>query len=325
MTGFRTPPESTIDFNLVFMGSAEFAIPTLRRLYEDGYRIRSVVTQPDKPAGRGRALEATPVGRAAIAAGIRLERPLTLKDDNARALFRELAPDAMVVVAYGKIVPPWLIALPRFGVINLHGSLLPKYRGAAPIQWAIANGEAETGVCTMRIDEGVDTGPVYLSESTPIGPEETVEELSARLAELGAALTARTLEGIRDNTVTPTEQDHRHATLAPILKKADGVIQWETSALQIHNRIRAFTPWPGAVSRFRGAVCKILKSKVSSLRTEGAQPGEIVECKKMLVVACGDGQALEILMIQAENRGPTSGVEFANGRRINPGERFDQG
>jgi methionyl-tRNA formyltransferase len=310
-----------IDFNLVFMGSADFAAPALRRLSDEGYIVRGVITQPDKPVGRGRKLEPTPVGRVAMELGLRLERPVSLRDESARMLFQELAPDAIVVVAYGKIIPPWLIALPKFGVINLHGSLLPKYRGAAPVQWAVANGETETGVCAMKIDEGLDTGPVYSCEATRIGPEETAREVSDRLADIGAGLLARTIEGIRNGRLTATEQDHEHATLAPILKKADGVIDWSMPAAGIHNRIRAFNPWPGTVSRFRGAICKILKSKLSSQSGDG-RPGEILECKKGLVVACGDRRALEILWIQAENRNPASGIDFSNGQRIGTGEGF---
>ncbi|HEX4998558.1 MAG TPA: methionyl-tRNA formyltransferase [Terriglobia bacterium] len=321
--GFRESPKSGSDHNLVFMGTAAFAVPALRRLAGSGFRICGVITQPDRPAGRGREVQVTPVGRAAMDLGLRLERPASLRTDESRRLFDELAPELLVVVAYGKIIPPWLIALPRYGVLNIHGSLLPKYRGAAPIQWAVANGETETGVCAMQIDEGLDTGPVYLCESTSIGADETAQELSVRLAALGADLAVRAADGVMTGALTAVPQDDSRASLAPILRKSDGVIDWNAPAESIHNRVRAFNPWPGATATFRGATCKILKSKVASSVAEGGAPGTVVEAKKALAVVCGDGRTLEILVIQPENRGPVSGPEFANGRRIQCGERFE--
>ena len=213
------------------MGTAEFAVPTLERLVQEGYSIPAVITQPDKPSGRGQSMHASPVKRRAAELHLDVHQPATLKNDEARSFFEALHPDCIVVVAYGKILPAWLIRLPQYGVVNLHGSLLPKYRGAAPIQWAMANGETETGVCTMQIDEGLDTGPVYLCEKTTIQPEESVQQLSERLSTLGSELVVRTLGGIASGTLHATSQDNSRASLAPILRKQDGEIDWQASAL----------------------------------------------------------------------------------------------
>jgi methionyl-tRNA formyltransferase len=305
------------------MGTSNFAVPTLQRLFEQGYPIASVITQPDKPSGRGQTLQASPVKRKAQELHVNVYQPAKLRDDEARSLFETLGPELIVVVAYGKIIPPWLIALPRHGVLNLHGSLLPKYRGAAPIQWAMANGEAETGVCTMQIDEGVDTGPVYLCEKTPIDPNDSIASLTERLARIGADLAQRTIEGIQAGTLHPTPQDHSRASLAPILRKEDGFIDWQQPAQVIHNRIRAFTPWPGMVARFRQTVCKFLKSKAEWDQTWTQSPGTIIAVKKSLAVVCGDGTLLEVLEVQLPNRKPSSGRDFLNGLRIQPGEKFE--
>ncbi len=225
----------------------------------------------------------------------------------------------------GKILPPWLLELPRFGAVNLHGSLLPKYRGAAPIHWAVANGESETGVCTMQVDAGLDTGPVYLCEKTSIDPDETVPVLSDRLATMGAGLAVRTLNGILDGTLKSQPQDQARATLAPILKKQHGFIDWHDSAVRIHNRVRAFNPWPGTVTRFRGRICKILRTRpvsASSAEPGSITPGSLTVDKRVLRVSCGDGTILEIIELQPENRKTVSGADFANGARIQSGEIF---
>jgi len=304
------------------MGTAAFAVPTLVHLFEEGYKISGVVTQPDKASGRGQSIQASPVKQKAFELHLPIYQPATLKNDNARALFQAMEPDMIVVVAYGKILPPWLLQLPRFGAINLHGSLLPKYRGAAPIHWAIANGETETGVCTMQVDEGLDTGPVYLCEKTSIAPDETVIRLSERLAAMGPPLMVRTIGEVIKGNLKAQPQIHSEATLAPILKKQHGYIDWRDAAANIHNRVRAFNPWPGTVTRFRSAVCKIIKTKV----IEGsnlADPGTLVAGKRALRVICGEGTLLEVLELQPENRKPVSGGDFANGARIQPGEKFE--
>ena len=307
--------------NLVFMGTATFAVPTLKLLFEKGYPITGVITQPDKPSGRGQTLQGSPVKSRAFEMHLPIYQPKSLKDEEARALFKALAPEMIIVVAYGKILPPWLIGFARHGAINLHGSLLPKYRGAAPVHWAIANGETETGVCTMQINEGLDTGPVFACEKTPIGSDESVQAVYARLADMGAGLMERTVQGIVNGTLAALPQDDSDASLAPVLKKEHGHIDWAMPARQIHNRVRAFNPWPGTVTRFRGATCKILKTQPGGAHS--APAGTIVTSKSSFGVACGDGALLEILSIQPENRKPVSGTDFANGARIQAGEKFE--
>jgi methionyl-tRNA formyltransferase len=310
--------------NIVYMGTSDFAVPTLARLFEAALPIVGVVTQPDKPSGRGQNLQEPAVKKKAFELHLPIYQPATLKNDEARALFQAMQPDLLVVVAYGKILPPWLLQLPRYGAINLHGSLLPKYRGAAPIHWAIANGETETGVCTMQLDEGMDTGPVYLCEKTPIEPDETVPELSKRLADIGKELTVRTIHDVIEGKRSPKPQNPAEATYAPILKKTHGYIDWTLPAPAIHNRVRAFTPWPGSVSRFRNSVCKILKTKVTDVPPAKEASGTIVVEQRMLTVVCGEGTRLEILQIQPENRKPVSGWDFVNGARIQTGEKFER-
>jgi len=306
--------------NIVYMGTAAFAVPTLVRLFEEGFAFTGVVTQPDKPSGRGQAMQAPPVKRKAHELHLPIYQPVTLKDDHARSLFKAMEPELIVVVAYGKILPPWLLKLPALGAVNLHASLLPKYRGAAPIQWAVANGETETGVCTMRVEEGLDTGPIYLCKATKIEPDETVPELTERLAIHGASLMVQTIRRLLSGTLEPTPQDASCATLAPILKKHHGFIDWRDSASKIHNQVRAFNPWPGAVTRFRDTTCKLLKTVVREARDQ-AEPGTILLTKEAFRVICGAG-TLEIIQLQPENRKSVLALDFANGARIQPGEKF---
>jgi methionyl-tRNA formyltransferase len=318
------PDPRKANIRLVYMGTAEFAVPTLQRLAVEGYTLAAIVTQPDKPSGRGQLMHAPPVKRSALDLHLDVHQPATLKDDGARSFFEGLRPDCILVVAYGKILPPWLIRLPRYGVVNLHGSLLPKYRGAAPIQWAVANGDTETGVCTMQIDEGLDTGPVYLCEKTTIQAEETIPQLSERLAVLGAELVSRTLDGIVSGALQAKPQDHSRASLAPILRKEDGYIDWNWPAQTIHNRIRAFNPWPGTLARFRGNACRILKSKVGQSIEGTEAPGTVTAIKGQVSVTCGDRVRLHLIEVQIPGKKPVSGSDFANGMRIQAGECFDR-
>ena len=305
------------------MGSATFALPSLNKLFENGASITGVITQPDKPSGRGQALHSPPVKQRAFDLHLPVFQPESLKAAKARALFEALEPNMIVVVAYGKILPPWLLRLPQYGCINVHGSVLPKYRGAAPVHWAIANGETITGVCTMQLDEGLDTGPVYLCGETPIEPGETAPVLYDRLACMGGELMLETVQGIVHGRLQPKPQDDSKATYAPILKKEHGYIDWSMPAVAIHNRVRAFNPWPGTVTMFRGRTCKILKTAVrESLATLPQGAGEIILTKHSLMVTCGKGTILDILTIQPENRKPVSGWDFANGARIRPDEKF---
>ena len=267
-------------------------------------------------------MQAPPVKRKACELSLQVYQPKSLKDGETHALIEAVAPELIIVVAYGKILPPWLIEFPRFGCINLHGSLLPKYRGAAPVHWAIANGETFTGVCTMQIDQGLDTGPVLLCEKTAVGPDETAEQLYDRLSVLGGDLMAKTVQRVLDGTLQAQPQDNSQASLAPMLKKEHGFVDWTMPALKIHNRVRAFNPWPGTVTRFRGAVCKVLQTKAGDSHA-GLKPGTIVASRRSLAAVCGDSALLEILSIQPENRKPVSGVDFANGARIQPDEKFE--
>jgi methionyl-tRNA formyltransferase len=299
----------------------------LKGLSASGDDISAVITQPDRPAGRGHNLQAPPVKQAALELNLRVEQPSSLNDEPAHTLFESLQPEVMVVVAYGKIIPRWLIAMPRYGVVNLHGSLLPRYRGAAPIQWAVANGDTETGVCTMQIDEGLDTGPVYLCETVSIDPGESVQQLSDRLAQVGSGLVQRTLSGLINGTLSPTPQDHTRATHAPMLKKQDGYIDWRLPARTIHNRIRAFQPWPGAVTQFRDEVCKILKSRpgVAASPASSGVPGTIVASpsgKGSFAVLCGDGMPLDLLELQLPGRKPWPAPAFWNNVSVAAGEKF---
>jgi methionyl-tRNA formyltransferase len=309
------------------MGTATFAVPSLNRLFEKGYEINGVITQPDKPSGRGQTLQSSPVKNAANFLNLPIYQPPSLKTDETRQLVATLSPDLVIVVAYGKILPPWLLQFPRYGCINVHGSLLPKYRGAAPVHWAVANGESRTGVCTMLLDEGLDTGGVYLCDETEIEPEETVTQLYDRLAAMGALLLERTVAGVSEGTLKAQRQNGAKATYAPMLKKEDGFIDWRMPARKIHDRVRAFNPWPATVTRFRGNVCKVLKVKHETRGPSpvppAESPGTIQLKKRSLYVVCGDGEILEIVSIQPENKKAVSGGDFANGSRIQPGEKFE--
>lgn len=306
---------------IVFMGSAAFAVPSLAGIVREGYQVVSVVTQPDKPSGRGQHLHQPPVKMRAVELGLAVYQPPTLKDPAVREHLGALAADLYVVVAYGKILPGWLLDLPRHGAINLHGSLLPSYRGAAPINWAIIRGDSETGVCTMKIDEGLDTGPVYACIRTSIGDEETAPELSQRLATMGGGLLLRTMSAVLAGEGVPVAQEHSRATAAPMLRKEHGFITWAETAMEIHNRIRGLLPWPAVTVRFRGVACRLLRTRAVS-GGNPAPPGALSSSKEGLRVCCGDGGWLEILEIQPENRRSVSGRDFANGFRVASGEQL---
>jgi len=231
-----------------------------------------------------------------------------------------LQPDAIVVVAYGRIIPPWMLALPRLGNINVHGSLLPKYRGAAPIQWAIANGETVTGVTTMRLDEGLDTGDMLLQRELAIAREDTAVSLSPKLAELGASLLVETLRGLESGAIHPIPQDNSQATLAPLLKKEDGVVDFRRTADEIYNRMRAFQPWPGTTTRFRGKGLKLISGR--PIEDEQNAPGELRIRTDRLIVRCAGKSSLELLELQPEGKKAMSAREFINGYRPQEGERL---
>jgi methionyl-tRNA formyltransferase len=306
--------------NLVFCGTPAFAVPTLEKLVEAGFAVPFVVTQPDRPKGRGMELALSPVKQRALRLGLHVSQPDKIKNnEELRNQLLGIAPDAIIVVGYGRIIPPWMIDLPALGNLNLHASLLPKYRGAAPIQWAIANGESITGVTTMLLNEGLDTGDILLQRETPVLPEDTSLTLAPRLAALGAGLLVETLRGLEAGTVRPIPQDHTRATLAPILKKEDAQVDFRRGAVDIYNRWRGFQPWPGAYSRFRDRNLKIINARPA----EGAPnlaPGELRVVGEKLFAGCGAGEALELLQVQPEGKKTISAREFISGYRPSPGE-----
>lgn len=307
---------------LVFFGTPEFALPTLARLVETGRVPRLVVSRPPRPAGRGQALAEPPVARWARAHGLTVSQPERVRDAAFLEALGALAPDVAVVVAFGQIFPPSLLELPRQGCINLHASLLPRHRGAAPVQAAIAAGDATTGVTTMRMAAGLDSGPILLQRETPIGAAETAGELLARLATLGAGLVLDTLAGLERGTLVGRAQDETRATYAPRLDKAVARVGWSQDAAALANRLRAFTPWPGLEAELRGAPVK-LRRATAAAGTQGAAPGTVLGLRDgALQVACGGGSALAIAELQRPGRKALTAAEFANGERLRPGDRF---
>jgi methionyl-tRNA formyltransferase len=282
-----------------------------------GYEVPLVVTQPDRPKGRGGALAAPPIKEAALRLGLPVFQPERVRRPEAQARLAELKPDAMVVVGYGQIIPQSVIDIPPYGIVNVHASLLPKYRGAAPIQWAIAKGETRTGVTTMQIDAGLDTGNMLLKAETEIGPEETAVELSGRLSPMGADLLVETLRVLDAGTIVAQPQDPAEATLAPILKKEDGRIDWSRPAPEIHNQVRGLLPWPGAYTTFRGQILHVWKSRVGGMAAAAA--GAVLAGRKP-AVTCGESSTIELLEVQLEGRRRMSGADFVNGQRLTENE-----
>jgi methionyl-tRNA formyltransferase len=311
-----------LNMTLVFLGTPSFAVPTLERIVQAGHRVLAVFTQPDRPKGRGGELAASPVKETALRFSLPVHQPERIRRPEPVEQLKQMQPDAMVVVGYGQIIPQSIIDIPRHGIINVHASLLPKYRGAAPIQWAIANGEASSGVTTMRIDAGLDTGDMLLKWETPIGPEENAIELGQRMAQAGADLLVETLAGIDSGTIRPEAQDNLQASLAPILKKEDGEVDWNWPGRKIANRARGFLPWPGAYTYFRGQLFHIWKARVADEPGEGA-PGRLMPLKRRLLVSSGEGSALELLEVQIEGRKRMPAEAFLNGHRLDENERFD--
>jgi len=314
---------------IVFCGTPDFAVPSLRRLATlPEFSIEAVITQPDRPRGRGQNVSASPVKEAALELGLHVYQPETIKSESAQEFVKRAAPDAVVIIAYGQIIPARLLTIPRLGWLNLHGSLLPSYRGAAPIQWAIANGETVTGLTTMQIDAGMDTGPTLLRRELDIGPDETAPELAARMSRLGADLIAESLLQFSRGEISPIPQDAKTVSYAPILKKEDGRIDWKQSARQIYNRMRGFTPWPGAYTTFRGQACRVWgQPAVGTTAKVGSKVGEIISVytdSKLsgIQVVCGDGTMLELVSVQVEGRNKTSAIEFARGARFSASEHF---
>ena len=307
---------------LVFCGTPEFAVPTLRAVVDAGHEVMLVLTQPDRAVGRSQAMQAPPVKRLALELGIPVAQPEKLKNNpELRAQLEGLAPDAILIVAYGRIVPQWMLDLPPLGNLNLHGSLLPKYRGAAPIQWAIAEGENTTGVTTMRIDAGLDTGDLLLAKKLPIGLEETAVDLFVSLAEVGAELMVETLAGLAAGTIVPQKQDPALATLAPILRREDGAMDFARTARASYDRWRGFQPWPGAYTTLRGKKLIVHRMRLTD-ETSAAEQGSLLVEGERLSVVCGEGTVLALDEVQLEGKTRISAADLLRGYQVKTGERL---
>jgi methionyl-tRNA formyltransferase len=301
------------------MGTPQAAVPTLRQVLNDGHEVAAVWTQPDKPSGRGNKVSFTPVKEFALAHRLSVFQPARIKNDEAKQLFASHDADVAVVVAYGRILPDEFLRAPRRGCINVHFSLLPLYRGAAPANWAIVKGEVETGVTTMFIEPTLDTGPILLQDKTPIGEKETAPELMKRLAEIGADLLGETLAQLGD--ITPRPQHDADATFAPVLTKEDGLIDWSQSAFEIERRIRGFQPWPNAYTTYKAKGLTIWSAEPSTIAS--ATPGEIVLAQRdELVVSCGYETSLRLIEVQPEARKRIAARDFINGMHLKVGDRF---
>ncbi|MCU1310021.1 MAG: methionyl-tRNA formyltransferase [Candidatus Angelobacter sp.] len=312
--------------DLIFCGTPRFAVHTLERLAAEGLRVRLVVTQPDRPRGRGMEVTHSPVKQSALALGLPVVQPEKIKNNaDFRAQLEAIAPQAIIVVGYGRIIPPWMLDLAPLGNINLHASLLPKYRGAAPIQWAIANGETVTGNTTIRLDSGLDTGDILLQEETAIMPEDDAVTLAPRLAQSGAALAVKTLRGLEDGSIRPVKQDACHSSLAPILQKEDGRILFSRTAAEIFNRLRGFQPWPGAFTTFRGKNLSLVAAKPYANQSGlSLSPGELLYNDERLLLGCAEKTILEIKELQLEGKNRMSARDFANGYKPVPHERLGE-
>ncbi len=313
---------------LVFCGTPAFAVSTLEALIAAGHDLSLVVSQPDRPVGRDRQLTAPPAKLKALAAGLDVTQPDKIRHNTEfRAQLEAIAPDAIVVVAYGRIIPPWMLALPRLGCINLHASLLPRYRGAAPVQWAVANGENETGNTTILLDEGLDTGPILLQQAMPIAPEQTASVLFDLLARAGAPLMVETLAGLASGTLRPRPQDDSKATLAPLLDREDGRMDFALhTAAELRNRWRGFQPWPGAFTVLEGKKLIVHRLDVASrpgigLPAHGA-PGQILIEDHRFFVACAQNTWLELVELQLEGKKRLGAAEFLRGVQIHTGAKL---
>lgn len=306
---------------IVFMGTPDFSVPCLQALVDDGHDVCAVFTQPDKPKGRHGVLSAPPVKELALKYDIPVYQPDSLKNDEIKSSFASLGADLAIVVAYGKILPEEFLNAPKYGCINMHASLLPKLRGAAPIQWSIINGEKRSGVTAMQMDKGLDTGDILLSESVEIRDDETAQELHDELSVLGAQVMRKTLLMLQKGVLSPIRQDDSQSTYAPILTKELSAIDWQKSALQIHNRIRGLYPWPGASAVLNGKTLKIHSAKLLG-KTQG-EPGEVVFNDHRLCVACGDGNAVELLVIQAPGKKAMPVTDYLRGNPVVLGTIFE--
>jgi methionyl-tRNA formyltransferase len=310
-----------VALRILFCGTPEFAVPSFRALLASPeISIEAVITQPDRPRGRGQETTSPPVKDVALAAGLHVFQPEKIKAESSQEFIAKVKPDAIVIIAYGQIIPARLLEIPRLGWINVHASLLPKYRGAAPIQWAVINGETRTGVTTMRIDAGLDTGPLLETTELAIGADETAPELSRRLADAGAPLIVSTLRKLERGEIVPRPQDNSLATLARLLKKEDGSTNWSLTAPEIYNRVRGLDPWPGAFTTFRGQVMQFWGRPAAA--GEAGDPGTIRATHGQVLAACGDGTWLLLTEVRLEGRKRVAARDFANGARLLPDERL---
>lgn len=303
---------------IVFMGTPDFAVPCLNKLYESDNEIAGVFTQPDKPVGRKQILTPPPVKAYAVECGINVYQPSSLKNSDAADIIKSLKPDIIVVVAYGKILPKEILSIAKFGCINVHASLLPKYRGAAPIQWAVLNGDKETGVCVMQMDEGLDTGDVILIKKTEIGVNETSEELFERLSVLGSAALIEALALIESGKTAPQKQPAGDFGYAKMITRELCPIDWSKSAAEVHNKVRGLQTWPVAITSYKGKNIKIHKTVLSDMNGKAA--GEVVDNNKKLIVSCGDGKCVEILELQLEGKKRMEAKAFLQGNKIEKGD-----
>lgn len=316
---------------LVFCGTPEFAVPTLQALIVAGHDLRLVVSQPDRPAGRDREVTPTPVKRTALEVGLPVVQPEKIRqNEEFRRALEASAPDAIVVVAYGRIIPPWMLALPRLGCVNLHASLLPKYRGAAPIQWAVAMGEAVTGNTTMRLEEGLDTGPILMQQTHAIEPKQTAAELFPILARAGAPLVVETLEGLASGILHPRAQNETEATDAPLLTREDGRMDFPSrTATEIYNRWRGFQPWPGAFTALNGRKLIVHRMSVAGEfgygKAQRAQPGAVQVENGRMFAACAQDSWIELIEVQLEGKKRMGAAEFLRGMAGARGSRLGSG
>ncbi len=306
---------------IAFMGTPDFSVPCLRALAESGHEVVGVFCQPDKPVGRKQELQAPPVKQEALRHGLRVLQPKSLRNGLGLALLQELQPDLVIVVAYGKILPPDFLAFPKYGCVNIHASLLPKYRGASPIHWAVMAGDSETGVTVMQMDEGMDTGDILLVKKLPIPPDATTEEMFDRLSVLGAEAMLEAIDGLLAGTLTRTPQDHAAATTVGLLTKEMGEVDWSASAFEIHNKIRGLYSWPGAYTSLNGKRLKLQKAKLSEQSSSAAAGTVLIKGGKLLVV-CGNGHCIELLEVQPEGKKRMDAAAFLNGRGVADGDHL---
>ena len=306
--------------NIVFMGTPEFAVPCLQRLIDDGHDVIGVFTQPDKPKGRGHKIQFPPVKELAVKYNIPVFQPAKMRDGEALSILQKLNPELIIVVAYGKILPKEILELPKYGCVNMHASILPKYRGSAPIQWCILNGEKESGVTSMQMDEGLDTGDMLLCKTCSIGENDTAGDLHDKLSVIGADVMSKTIKQIQENGLNPVKQDESLSCYAPMLSKELCPIDWNKSAVEIHNQVRGLSPWPVATTTLNGKTFKIHKTALSGKSSKIS--GEIISTDNKITVCCGDGNCIDILVLQKEGKKAMQSADFLRGNRIENGELF---